>query len=378
MASEWFSVSDAPMSDVIVSTRVRLLRNLTGFLFPDKMNSSDKERVVSLVKDALNGREEFNVVHTENLTENALSFLEERGIRADDASCVAISPTGDAGILVNDRDHVRIVTFAAGLDVQKAVQRAQEIDASLQEKLTFVVGRERGYLASALKDAGSGMKISVRVHVPSIVYCGKAEIFVEAMQIEDFDCEAVYHDYNESEFCPYDAIGAYYDVSITSPVMSETDLMAKAVAQAKHIADLERKFRGKCTDNSKTLVRDMVIRDAATVKVASFMDEREAEEIISSLKWGVDMGILTGATDKSFARLNYFVRDAHVDTAMQGANFKMEDDIKGDSEMKRNRIRAVVMNGTLSSVNVTFSAFDGKQGMDDVVNGDAGDEGAKG
>lgn len=351
MAAEWFSQDDAPLGDVAVSTRVRLSRNLTGFLFPVKMSKDDRERVASIIKDALQSKSDYNEVRTENMTESALSFLEERGLRADESDLVSISPNGDVGILVNSGDHVRITSFTAGLDVEGAVKKAKEIDDLLQEKVQFAADKEIGYLTSALEDAGSGMKISVRLHIPSIVYCDRADIFVKNLQLEGFTVEAAYQDYNDDEVSSVEAIGAYYDVSIAhTKGDSETDIMAKITAQMRHSCDLERKFRHICTDDNRTLVTDLVIRDAAIVKVASFVDEREAEELISTIKWGVDLGILTNVDYKSFARLNYFVKDAHIDTSIRNSNFKFENDIKDDDEMKRNRIRAIMIGATLSCV----------------------------
>lgn len=357
MAEEWF-VQDGPMNDVVVSTRVRLTRNLLGFNFPERLKSDDRERVSSLVKDAINKAEDklglsFNLARTENMKENALSLLEERGLRADESDMVAMLPAGDVCILVNDRDHLRIIAFTAGLDVDGAVKKARQVDDALQESLQFAATREAGYLTSAFKDSGSGMKISARVHLPSIVYCDKADIFVKGQQAEGFGAEPVYHDYNDDDINPYEAIGSYYDVFTTSSIANEgneTDQMAGIVSDIRHLAETERKFRKQCADNNRTLVQDIVVRDSCTVKVASFMDEREAEELISAIKWGVDLGLLSGVDYKAFARLNYLVKDAHVDAAMQGSSFKFESDIKDDDEMKRCRIRAVIVGGMLSSV----------------------------
>lgn len=352
---EWF-VKDGPLSDVVVSTRVRLARNIAGFSFPDSLSDDDSERVTSLIKDALCDMQ-YNMARTVNMKESALSLLEERGLRADESDCVAMSPAGDVCILMNDRDHVRIISFASGLDAAGAVKKAKAVDDVLQKKLQFAATKEAGYLTSALKDSGSGMKISARVHIPSIVYCGKADIFVKNLQFEGFEVEAAYHDYNDNEIDPFEAVANYYDIATASSIEgNETDLMAKITSQIKHSAELERKFRAQCADNNRTLVRDLVVRDCATVKVASFMDEREAEELISTIKWGVDLGFLTNVDYKSFARLNYLARDAHVDAAMMNGGakaFKFEADIKDDTEMKRNRIRAIIVNGILSSVSST-------------------------
>lgn len=355
MAEEWF-VQEGPINDVVVSTRVRLARNLQGFCFPERLASDERERVSSLVRDALSKYEErynctFNMARTQNMKESALSLLEERGLRADESDMVAMLPAGDVCVLINDRDHVRIVSFAAGLDVEGAVQKARKVDEVLQETLQFAATKQAGYLTSAFRDSGSGMKISARVHLPSIVYCGKADIFIKGQQVEGFGVDCVYHDFYDDEYNPYEAIGGYYDVYTMSSVgVNETDLMAKVVADMKHLSELERKFRRQCADNNKTLVQDLVVRDSCTVKVASFMDEREAEELISTIKWGVDMGFLTDVDYKAFARLNYLVKDAHVDAAMQGSSFKFENDIKDDDEMKRCRIRAVIVSGMLSGV----------------------------
>lgn len=352
---EWFA-QDGPFSDVIVSTRVRLARNLADFCFPDRLSGDDRERVASLVKDSLKdvrqaGQSDFIIANTANMKESTLSFLEERSLRADESDCVAMLPSGDIGVLMNDRDHVRIVSFAAGLDVEKAVNKARDLESMMQEKLQFAANRSQGYLTSALQDSGSGMKISVRIHIPSIVYCGKADIFVKNLQAEGFNVASSYHDYDDDEIAPFEAIGCYYDVSTASSVEgNETDQMAKVVSQMKHTCDLERKFRKECADNNGTLVRDLVTRDCATMKVATFMDEREAEEIISTLKWGIDLGFLANIDYNRFTKLNYHVRDAHVDAALESGNYKFEEDIKDDSEMKRNRLRAAMMYKMFSCV----------------------------
>ena len=168
--------------DIVLSTRVRLARNLKGIPFPNKMSDDDAKKVVELVSGAL---ENMNYGFT-RLDLNAMSktekqkLVEKRYISPDLAKqtkpcAVFISDDESVSIMVNEEEHIRMQSIFAGLECQKAYDIISKIDAYLAEKLEYAVHPKYGYLTSCLTNLGTGMRVSCMLHLPAVCLCSVAD-----------------------------------------------------------------------------------------------------------------------------------------------------------------------------------------------------------
>jgi protein arginine kinase len=339
----WYTYNGAD-NDVVLSTRARLARNLANFQFPETSRRDDSDRVRSLVFDSFSQLEDadnFHLVNAEALGELGARILAERGvIDVPVASGVVMRSDGRISCLVNSVDHVRIASFVPGLDCENAFTDCRTIDEELQKTLQFAASYEFGYLTASVNDAGSGLKLSVRVHLPSLSFSGEAENVFRALREKGLCVTSVYgtgDDYGKS-------LGSYYQIStLSSFTGSEIDQIASLESAGKYIVETERKFRSECTENKPTVVHNIILRSFAAAKFSALMPLRESIAVISSVKWGLDMGILQGIDDCALCGLLYRVQNGHLEFLLQNGNFTFENDIKDNLPQKMERLRALIL-----------------------------------
>ncbi|MCK9169735.1 MAG: hypothetical protein M0P01_04910 [Treponema sp.] len=339
----WYTYNGTD-SDVVVSTRGRLARNLANFQFPETLRSDDSERVRALVFDSFSqfeNADDFHYVQSDALGDLGARILTERGVLdIPSASGIVMRSDGRVSCLVNSIDHVRIASFAPGINCEKVFSDCHSIDEELQKTLQFAASYEYGYLTASVNDVGSGLKLSVRVHLPSLSFLGESENIFRGLREKGLCVTSVYgtgDDYGKS-------LGSYYQISTFSSFTgSELDQIASIKSAGKYIVETERKFRLKCTENKPTVVHNIILRSFAAAKFSALMPLREAVAVISSVKWGLDMGIIHGIDDSTLCGLLYRVQNGHLEFLLQNGNFTFEDDIKDDLPQKIERLRALIL-----------------------------------
>ncbi|HZK20071.1 MAG TPA: hypothetical protein VFC68_05030 [Treponemataceae bacterium] len=347
----WYSESGAE-NDVILSTRVRLARNLVNFPFPAQYKQDDSVKVQSLVFDAFlsTAVEGFQTLPISGLEPMGQNILIERGViepqitKTKDAGLV-VSSDGKTTCLVNYYDHLRIASFASGCDPNMAYSLAKSIDDKLQETLQFAASVEFGYLTASLNDTGTGMKVSVAVHLPSLgVVDGLEELF-KSFSKKSIAVRASYGPGNQTHTINGSAaaLGNYYLVSTGTAIpLKEEDQLSLLKDAAEQALEYERKARKTVISKMETSLKDSVFRAYSQVLYCRLMDEREAIDVVSRLKWGCDCGLLQGLSSADFCSLLYRLRSAHLAFVNKSGALNFEPDIKTE-EQKVRRLRSLVL-----------------------------------
>ena len=346
----WYNTS-SPDQDVVVSTRVRLARNLASFPFPANSKEDECDRVRNIVFDAFSkfvNPDNYQIMALKNVDSNGERILGERGLY-DGVSGTGLITTldGISACIVNDCDHVRISSFGSGLNLESAYERAEKIDHEMQQYIQFAASRDFGYLTSSVFNAGSGMKTSLRLHLPALSYHGDIKQIVEAAHERGYtiaDCFGVGSFFNS-------ALGAYYQISSVSAMSgTEVDQLASMSALGKYICELERKKRALYADNKPTVVRNIVVRAFSLAKFSILLELRECIDIISCIKWGLDSGFIAGVEDYELNSLLYRVQPGHLGYLLKTNAFNFEEDVDEDSQVKENRLRAMILKSTVEKI----------------------------
>lgn len=351
LAGEPWYTCGGENNDVVVSTRVRLARNLANFQFPETARPDDSERVQSLVFDSFSqfpDSDGFHLVSRKALDELGARILTERGVLdVPDGTGVIMRSDGCLSCLVNSVDHVRISSFVPGLNCMQALDACRSADEGLQRTLQFAASHEFGYLTASVNDAGSGMKLSVRVHLPSLTFAGDADHVFRDLQEKGLSVTSAYgagEDYGKS-------LGSYYMVATQSAQSgSEVDQLATIESAAKYLAETERKFRTECAENKPTEMHNIILRSFAAAKFSTLMQLRESISIISAVKWGLDSGILKGIEDSALCGLLYRVQNGHLEFLLRNGSFTFENDIKDRLPLKIERLRALMLQEAFEKV----------------------------
>lgn len=369
----WYT-EKGQLQDVVISSRVRLSRNLANFPFAMYFRGDDSERVQSLVFDAFSRIQSenqnflFSVVETRFIDEDGRKLFEEWGVlksqgllknQKQKKSPKTENPpeTGlvfqkkkslSLSVRVNSGDHVKISSFRSGMDFRNAFSECAEIDGKLQENLQFAATYDFGYLTCALKDSGSGMKLSARIHIPGIVRTGKFSLVVEYLKEKNFSISPAFPQISTGS-----AAGSFYLISTKNSMRgSEFDQIAEFESACVYIAEIERKILAGYADTKKTVVFNSVIKSYSLAKFSLMESLSESVEIISDLMVGLQCGFISGIEQEKLCELLFKVQPYHLIFLMKEENFSFEKDIQNDKKGKIDRLRAVLLSEAVQNISL--------------------------
>lgn len=356
---EWYSLP-GPLSDVVCSTRVRLARNLADFPFPGHFKSDDSVRVQTLIFDAFLKSEKadsYQALAVAGIDPLNAGLLIERGLIQPST---LNSPGGglvmringkkaNSGLVctINDEDHVRISCFCSGLDCDTAFENCLEVDELLQKSLQFAASYDFGYLTANVKDCGSGMKLSARVHLPAMAFLDEIGPFFESIVSKGVVAGSAF-----SSFVKAGAgIGNFYQLSSNQAgTGSELEQLINFTAVLKQTVEFERKCRESIIRSRATEITDRIVKGFSVAKFSLLLDLREALMIISDIKLGKVLGLLKGVDDSSLTPLIYRVQESHLKTVIKSGNFNFPPDISENTEKQTERLRALIIQDTFENL----------------------------
>ena len=348
--------------DVIISSRVRLARNLANFPFPSNFKGDDASRVQSLIFDAFAQIQEkednitFHAVNTKELDEKGRRILEERGVLKSNKTGQSVSSEtglvmsheGSLSTLINFKDHIRISSFKAGLDLKNTFAECSLLDQKLQKCLQFAASYDFGYLTQSFKDTGSGMKLSARIFIPAIIRTGKLNTIVDFLSEKNIAIKPAFPDISQGS-----AAGSFYLIHSTGAMSgSELDQIADFESACMYITESERKILTNYADNKRTVVFNSVIRSYSIAKFSLLVSLMESVELISDLMVGLQCGFLSGIDQKLLCGLLFRVQPSHLFYLLESGKFSFEKDILKDERAKIDRLRALILQEAIQKISL--------------------------
>ncbi|MEM7479366.1 MAG: ATP--guanido phosphotransferase [Planctomycetota bacterium] len=216
---EWLSGS-GPESDIVISSRIRLARNLGGFPFVKRASEDEKAQIASLALQKIEQLESRDNVHhfdVQELDDVDRQLLVERQLMSremadsDGDRCVAVDPLERFSIMINEEDHLRIQVMCSGLDLESAWNQVDTLDNELEQKLDYAFHEQLGYLTACPTNVGTGLRVSVMVHLPALVITREIEKVFRSLQKINVAVRGLYGE--GSQF-----MGDFYQVSKSSSV----------------------------------------------------------------------------------------------------------------------------------------------------------------
>lgn len=325
--AKWYN-DTGDKSDVVLSTRIRLARNLKGIAFPPKMTDEDAKKVISLVEAAL---EEMNYTFTkydmETLSENQKEKLvEERYISPNLASsklpsCAYISEDENVSIMVNEEDHIRLQCIYAGFEDQKAYDLISKIDGYLCEKLDYALHEKYGHLTSCLTNVGTGMRISYMLHLPAIVTYKAADSIFSAIGKLGAAVRGMYGEGTKSA-------GYLFQISNQTTLgRDETEIISALNEIVNNVIAKERELRSELSKQKGLVLEDKIMRSYGTLKSARIMQSKEMMNLLSDVRLGISLGIIDNADTKTVNNLMIMASRAHI-TNPDGTDSAFERDVE--------------------------------------------------
>ena len=321
--AKWYEKAGS-CGDVVVSTRVRLARNLKQYPFPARASASQREAVERQVKDALlSGNsilsKEFRFVPLENTTEEEAVSLVERHIVSPEfiadrrGKAVLISADESISIMVNEEDHLRIQVLREGFSLKEAAETADHIDTLLSENLDFAFDPELGYLTQCPTNLGTGLRASVMLHLPGLTESGAMPRIASNLSKLGLTIRGTYGEGSKS-------IGALYQLSNQITLgLSENEAIENLRSITVQLMEEERKARAQMSE--EIAWQDKIDRAAGVLKSARVLSSSEFMELLSYIRLGLSTGVLQGVTQE----LNALMVNAQPATLMARAGKQLDE-----------------------------------------------------
>ncbi len=319
--------------DVVVSTRVRLARNLSRYPFPNKMDSEMSKKAALEIKDALisNYGGKLETVEMKAGTDN--SCLVEEHIISPDFSTdsrlyrlLITDEKGNLAVMLNEEDHVRIQAIFPGFMIEKAYEEANKADDAIAKGTKIAFNEKLGYLTSCPTNLGTGMRVSVMLHLPALSALGYIKNTVATLNKIGLTVRGIYGEGS-------DAQGNLYQVSNEVTLgISETDTIEKLKSAVNHVVEREREMRKKMLegDTSKSL-SDTLWRSYGALRYARKIDTAESAKLISNVRLAASCGIIPEVKDKNLIKLLFEIMPNHIASRFQDAvNGDMRDKYRAD------------------------------------------------
>ena len=327
-AGEWLRGS-GPMSDIVISSRIRLARNVGGVPFLTRASRQQRQALETRVRDILLGAQvspQTLYVDLEHAPEIDRQLLVERHLiskqhaTTEGARGVAIGENETLSIMINEEDHLRIQVLRSGLQLDEAWEQINAIDDALESKLDFAFHPRFGYLTACPTNVGTGIRVSVMLHLPALKLTGEIEKVFRAAKDLKLAVRGLYGEGTE-------ATGDFYQISNQTTLgKSEEEI----ISEFRHVVipkiiDYEHHARKTLLNDHTVALDDKVGRAVGLLRSARLMATEETLFLLSHLRMGVNLGRVTDIDIRTINELFLLTQPAHLQKI---SGRKLEGDIR--------------------------------------------------
>lgn len=338
---EWLR-GTGPESDIVMSSRIRLARNLAEFPFPNRADEVLKAEVVEQLRDRIESlplRSKLTFLRISDMTPLDRQFLVERQLISREHS-EAVGPRGvgvsaeeNISLMVNEEDHLRMQVIHSGFALDDCWQEINRIDDLLEQRVNYAFSERLGYLTACPTNAGTGIRVSVMVHLPGLVLTKDIQKVFQALQKLRLAVRGLYGEGSQ-------AMGDFYQISNQVTLgRSEEDLIKTVQEVIPSILRYERKARESLLADNREGLHDQISRAFGILRSAQTITSEETLHLLSSVRLGINLGLINDLQIPTINELLITTQPAHLQKVRQ------EHLESGD----RNKARASLLRQSLTS-----------------------------
>lgn len=315
--NKWYDTVDQT-SDVFISSRIRLARNLKDYNFAPRLDDKSADEVVGLVKSVLPMLKEMDqdkryfacdVNELSELDKNAM--VEKHVISPEFAikkqhTGLIMSEDETVSIMINEEDHIRLQIVNAGMNLESALKTANAIDNKINEIFHYAYDEKLGYLTACPSNVGTAMRASYMVFLPALTTSNRMPQIVEETSKYGITIRGMYGENSKS-------MGGIYQISNQKTLgFSEQELIENLNRIVSQIVTQEKNRRIYLLSSNYDEVEDKINRSYGILKYAKSISTKEAMELLSDVKFGMDTGLLTPINDSNIFRLMMAIRPSSL------------------------------------------------------------------
>ena len=304
--NEWFNGS-GPMSDVVVSSRIRLARNLAGHKFLSRCSNQEKTEILEKLRDVMMSLDLGDKVFYISVDKEPLlnkHFLVERHLISRHLAFgkgprgVVIAEKEFFTAMINEEDHLRIQVFKGGCQIAQCAEQINRIDDMIEDKVNFAFSPRYGYLTACPTNLGTGIRVSVMLHLPALKMTGQIEKFFNAAKDMSLAVRGLFGEGTE-------AASDLYQLSnqVTLGVSESAIISQFENSIIPEIIEYEHAARAQLLSNQVELLDDKISRAIALLQNAHLISSQEALFLLSHLRLGINMHKYMDASTPAIEKL---------------------------------------------------------------------------
>ncbi len=314
----WMETKAGIDADVVISSRVRLARNIDNIPFPHLLNENSGKGVIELITKACeqSGYEPLRamqLVTFDQLSElDRMILMEKHLISPQHARFnsshrgLMVNSDGALSIMINEEDHLRIQGLLPGLALEECSRQVQTLDDELEKQLTWAFDAQRGYLTACPTNVGTGMRASVMLHLPGMAMTAQINRIFHNIGQLGMTVRGLYGEGTE-------VLGNFYQLSNQVTLgLSEEEICHNLFLMTRQIIEQERMVRESLKQGMIYQLHDRIGRAYGLLSHARIMSSNEALTLLSDLRLGVDLGLITHIQASAINELIVAIRPAHL------------------------------------------------------------------
>ncbi len=306
-------------SHLVLSTRVRLARNLRGRIFGLRNSPKEREAILTEVLAATRDTPqlaEAMLIRLDQLDRNDRELLHERHLVSREL--VGLEGGGDVragagllvqnrvGVMLNEEDHLRIQGLHSGLALEAAYAEVDALDSELGQRLAFAFHPQFGYLTSCPTNVGTGLRASVLIHLPGLVLTKEITKVLQGLSQVGLTFRGLYGEGSE-------VVGNFFQLSNqTTLAKSEVDLLDHLGKMVRQIVEYEEQARHILLRDAPAIIEDKIWRAYGLLRHARSLPVEEAMNLLSGARLGVGLGLIPDVTMYALNKLLVYAQPAHI------------------------------------------------------------------
>jgi len=313
-SGEWLR-GTGEYSKIVMSSRIRLARNLSMRPFPNKAKKKETLETLSMVQQAIEDIDYFKqsiylkIAELDNVDKQ---FLIERHLMSHEhassaeGKALVVSQEEVLSVMINEEDHLRLQVMRSGLNLGETWNIATSIDDALSKKLDFAFSFQWGYLTACPTNTGTAMRGSVMLHLPALVMTKQINKVLAAVAKLNFASRGFYGEGTQ-------ASGNFYQISNqVSLGHSEQDVLQNLNGLIRQIIDQEEQARQALLVQNKAMLEDKIFRSYGILRNAHIISSQETIELLSMVRLGVDLDIVRDVDRSAINELFIMIQPAHL------------------------------------------------------------------
>ncbi len=340
--ADWMRGS-GPHSDIVMTSRVRLARNLRGCPFPGWSQEKQRIDLLNMARPLVEALPEMKEGYSEDyatLSKIKKQVLVERHLisrehAARSTGCaVVVDRKQSVSIMINEEDHFRMQGIRPGLSLRQAFEAIDRVDTELEEQLPYAFDSNLGYLTACPTNLGTGMRASVMVHLPGLVLTDQIAQVMKAVTKIGLAVRGLYGEGTE-------ALGNLFQISNQQTLgEKEQDIIQQIEKVVEGVLRSETNARAKLSEDHRTMLNDQVGRAYAILRHAHILNSKEALNLLSMLRLGADLDLIPECDRSILDMLLLEIQPAHLQMRAARELSPQERDVLR-AEITRQRLQTV-------------------------------------